>query len=164
MTMLRRELGTPAGWFTALPGQEPMDGFLPRLSTVRADDPDQKAAQALVAAAAAIHHQEVATDAMVRQAGRAYLAAMALLPSDEQIRATNNARLVETAQGILRDVGPSDRELLAAMHNGLLKMARGGVARGDQWGARDFCLGRRIVATIIGVFLDMAKDRTRRAA
>ena len=87
--------------------------------------------------------------------GKAYLEARALVPTDVQLRWAANEKLAESATAFLAQIGPHDTELLAALRRGLTLMARGVVCRVDDFAARDFILGSKITAWVLG-FYDVA--------
>ena len=101
---------------------------------------------------------------LIRQAAEAYLEAARLPPTAAQTAMVASEKVAEAANGYLAQIGPHDRELLGAMRRGLLLMARGVTCRVDDWSARDYVLGRRIVGCVLSVYLDVRREAEEREA
>ena len=154
----------PADWSGAHPGKKPLQGFLPRISTIDPNAPDQVAAKALRKAAEELQDRTELPAEIRRVVGRAYLQATSLIPTEQQLRWAANEKLAESASAFLSQVGPDDVSLLAALRRGLSLMARGVICRVDDFAARDFILGSKIVAWVLVLYLDVAEAEEREAA
>jgi hypothetical protein len=154
-----RDPRLPADWSAAPPDRPPAEGLPRRLSTIDPNSADQRVARSLREAAEALVGRREATAALIGQAARAYLQARSLVPTLAQLAAEGNAKIAEGADSYLTEIGLTDEALLKALRRGLELMARGAVSRADEWSARDWALGRRIVSRVVCLYIDMAKER-----